>query len=126
MSLVDGRDLKLYISVTGSTIASMLKQEDENDIECAIYYLSRILKDIETRYIPIEKLCSCMSFPCTKLKYYIRPFNVQVLSHNNVIKFMLSKFILDIRIGKWALALTEFSLNFVPLKAIKGQIVAIF
>jgi len=33
---------------------------------------------------------------------------------------MLSKFILHNRIGKLDLALTKFSLNFVPLKAIKG------
>lgn len=39
---------------------------------------------------------------------------------------MLSKPILHSRIGKWALALTEFSLTFKPLKAMKGQIMANF
>ena len=39
---------------------------------------------------------------------------------------MLSKPILHSRIGKWALALTEYSLTFVPLKAMKGQVVADF
>jgi len=39
---------------------------------------------------------------------------------------MLSKPILHSRVGKWALALSEFSLNYQPLKAIKGQIVADF
>ena len=34
------RPLKLYISASNSTIASMLTQYDENGIECAIYYLS--------------------------------------------------------------------------------------
>jgi len=38
---------------------------------------------------------------------------------------MLSKSISHNRIGKWTLA-TKFSLIFVPLKAIKGQIVAYF
>ena len=37
---MEGKDLKLYISTLDSTIASMLVQEDENDIECVIYYLS--------------------------------------------------------------------------------------
>ena len=39
---------------------------------------------------------------------------------------MLSKPILHNRIGKWALALTKFSLTFKPLRAMKGQIVANF
>jgi len=36
---------------------------------------------------------------------------------------MLSKSILHNRIGKWTLAFTEFSLIFVLLEAIKGQVV---
>jgi ribonuclease HI len=39
---------------------------------------------------------------------------------------MLLKPILHSRIGKWALALTEYSLTYKPLKAVKGQIVADF
>ena len=39
---------------------------------------------------------------------------------------MLSKPILHSRIGKWALALTEYSLTYIPLKAVKGQVVADF
>ena len=104
----------------------MLVQEDDNDIECAIYYLIRILSDVEIRYSAIENFCLCLYYSCIKLKCYIKPFNVQVLSNNNVIKFMLSKSILHNRIGKWTLELTKFSLIFVPLKVIKGQIVADF
>ncbi|KAK2395721.1 hypothetical protein QL285_057430 [Trifolium repens] len=39
---------------------------------------------------------------------------------------MLTKPILHSRIGKWALALTEYSLSYKPLNAVKGQIVADF
>ena len=123
---VKGRDLKLYISASDSTIISMLVQEDDNGIKCAICYLSRVLNDVEIRYSTIETMCLCLYYSCTKLKYYMKSFNVQVLSHNNVIRFMLSKSILHSRIGKWILALTKFSLIFVPMKAIKGQIVVDF
>ena len=94
-----GRDLKLYILALDWTIASMLVQEDDNDIECVIYYLSQILNDVEVRYNAIVKLCLCLYYSCTKLKYFINSFNVQVLSHNNVIKFMLSKSILHNKSG---------------------------
>jgi len=39
---------------------------------------------------------------------------------------MLSKAILHSRVGKWALALIEYSLTYQSLKYIKGQIVAEF
>ncbi|XP_024195598.1 uncharacterized protein LOC112198705 [Rosa chinensis] len=43
-----------------------------------------------------------------------------------LIKYMLSRPILRDRIGKWVLALSEFSLQYVPQKAVKGQAIADF
>jgi hypothetical protein len=94
------RPMKLYISASELTIGSILAQEDENGVERAIYYLSRVLNDAETRYSSIEKLCLCLYFSCTKLKYYINPINVYVYSHFDVIKHMLLKPIMHSRIGK--------------------------
>ena len=75
-----GRDLKLSILALDLTIARILVQEDDNDIECVISYLSWILNDAEIRYSAIEKLSLCMYYSCTKLKHYIKSFNVQVSS----------------------------------------------
>ena len=51
------RPLKLYISAAEDSIGSLLAQDSEDGTERAIYYLSRLLNDVETRYTPIEKLC---------------------------------------------------------------------
>jgi len=64
--LVKDRRMKLYIAASEYTIGSMLAQEDENCVERAIYYLSRVLSDVETRYHPSEKLCFCFYFSCKK------------------------------------------------------------
>ena len=53
--------MKLYIATSENTMGSMLSQEDENGVERAIYYLSKVLNDAETRYHPSEKLCLCIS-----------------------------------------------------------------
>lgn len=82
--------------------------------------------DAETRYSLIEKLCLCMYFSCMKLKQYIKPVDVYVSSHCDVIKHMVSKPIMHSRIGKWALELIDFSLTYKPLRAMKGQRVADF
>ncbi|XP_058747191.1 uncharacterized protein LOC131620203 [Vicia villosa] len=123
---VRNRPMRLYISASESTIGSMLVQENENGVERPVYYLSRMLNGLETRYSDIEKLCLCLYLSCIKLKQYIKPVDVYVSSHFDITKHMLSKPILHSRIGKWALALTEYSLTYLPLKAIKGQVVADF
>jgi len=104
--------MKLFIAASDNTIGSMLAQEYENGIERAIYYLRRVLSDAETRYHPSEKLCLCLYFSCTKLKQYINPIDVYVYSHFDIIKHMLSKPILHSSVGKWALALIEYSLTY--------------
>ena len=115
------RPMRLYIAASESTIGSMLVQEDVNHVERPMYYLSRMLNDHETRYSDIEKLCLCLYFSCSKLKQYIKPVDVYVSAHFNIIKHMLSKPILHSQIGKWALVLTEYSLTYLPLKAMKGK-----
>uniref|UniRef100_A0A151UFG0 Retrovirus-related Pol polyprotein from transposon opus n=1 Tax=Cajanus cajan TaxID=3821 RepID=A0A151UFG0_CAJCA len=121
-----GIELKLYVSANDSTILGMLAQDDDNGIERVIYYLIKMLVGAESRYTPLEKLCLSFYFACTKLKYYLRPFHVLVFCQSNVIKYMLCKLVLHSRIGKWALALIEYSLTFVPLKSVKGQVIVDF
>ncbi|KAM5551438.1 hypothetical protein ABKV19_026329, partial [Rosa sericea] len=65
-----GFPLKLYVSAAEASIGSLLAQDDEEGVEHAIFYLSRI--------------------------------------------------------GKWVPSLSEFSLQYVPQKAVKGQAIADF
>jgi hypothetical protein len=85
MPPIRNKFMKLYILASDSTLGSMLAQEDENGEEKAIYYLSRVLNDAETRYTLIEKLCLCLYFSCIKLKHYIKPVDVYVYSHSRIL-----------------------------------------
>ncbi|CAN6581722.1 unnamed protein product [Malus baccata var. baccata] len=91
-----GKPLKLYISASERSIGSLLAQNNEGGKEQAVYYLSRILTEVETRYSPVERLCLALYFTATG------------------------------RIGKWILALSEFSFQYVPQMAVKGQAIADF
>ena len=51
-----GKPFKLYVSTDSHTIGSALMQEFKGK-EQVIFYLSKRLLDLETRYSPIEKLC---------------------------------------------------------------------
>ncbi|KAM2281539.1 hypothetical protein ACFX1S_042128 [Malus domestica] len=54
------------------------------------------------------------------------PCHVHIIAKTDVIKYMLSKPMLTGRIGKWILALSEFSFQYVPQRAVKGQVIADF
>lgn len=97
---VRNKCMRLYIFASYSTIGSMLAQEDDNGVERAIYYLSRVLNDVETRYSLIEKICLCLYFSYTKLKHYIKLVDVYVSFHFDIIKHILSKSIKHSRIRK--------------------------
>ncbi|XP_070681686.1 uncharacterized protein [Malus domestica] len=54
------------------------------------------------------------------------PSVTQVIAQTDVILYMLTRPIVKGRIGKWTMALSEFSLQYVPQKAVKGQALADF
>ncbi|XP_040361882.1 uncharacterized protein LOC121049261 [Rosa chinensis] len=118
--------LKLYISAAEASNGSLLAQDDEEGIEHAIFYLSRILTDCETRYTPMEKLCLTLYFLACKLRHYMLSFTTCIIAQTDLVKYMLSRPILRGLIGKWVLALSEFSLQYVTQKAVKGQAIADF
>ena len=117
------KPFKLYLSDDERDIGSALIQEFEGK-ERAIYFVSRRLLDAETRYSPVERLCLCLYFSCTKFRHYLLSAECVVVSKDDVIRYMLSLPILKGRIGKWILALSEFDLRYESAKAVKGQAIA--
>ncbi|XP_058217623.1 uncharacterized protein LOC131328737 [Rhododendron vialii] len=110
MPPMNGKPLKLYISATHHSIASLLAQDNEQGREQSIYYLSRRLSDCEA----------------IKLRHYLLPARVKIISQIDIIKYILSRPILRGRQGKWILALIEYDFEYVPQKTVKGQALADF
>ncbi|KAI5316627.1 hypothetical protein L3X38_036334 [Prunus dulcis] len=121
-----GRPLKLYVSASEVSIGSLLAQDNEEGKEQAVYYLSRTLTEVERRYSAIERLCLALYFTAVKLRHYMLPHTIYIIAKTDLIKYMLTRPMLRGRIGKWTLALTEFTFRYVPQKAVKGQAVADF
>ena len=94
--------------------------------ERVVFYLSRRLLDPKIRYSPIEKLCLCLYFSCTKLRHFLLSTECTVVSKAVVIKHMLSMSILNGRMRKWILALSEFDLKYELAKSVKGQVMVNF
>ncbi|CAL9012133.1 unnamed protein product [Prunus brigantina] len=115
-----GKPLRLYISTSEGSIGCLLAQNNESEREQAVHYLSRTLNMTELNYSPIEKLCLALYFAATKLRHYMLPLVVQIISKTNLIKYMLTRPIIRGRIGKWTMALSEFTFQYVAQKSVKG------
>ncbi|CAL8151929.1 unnamed protein product [Prunus armeniaca] len=80
----------------------------------------------ELNYSRIEKLCLAFYFAATKLRHYMLPSVVQIISKTDLIKYMLTRPIIRCRIGKWTMALSEFTFQYGAQKSFKGQALADF
>lgn len=118
-----GRSLKLYISASDTSIRSLLAQDNDQGKKQAICYLSRILQEVETMYSLIERVCFALYFYAVKLRHYMLPFTFYIIANTNLIKYMISRLVLKGRLGKWILASSYFNFQYVPQKAMKGQVV---
>ncbi|KAM2893649.1 hypothetical protein FF1_008976 [Malus domestica] len=121
-----GKPLKLYISAAEESIGCVLAQDNDAGREQAIFYLSQNLNQPEINYSAVKKLCLAVFFAASKLRHYLLPSVTQVITQTDVIRYMLTRPIVKGQIRKWTMALSEFSLQYVPQKAVKGQALADF
>ena len=54
------------------------------------------------------------------------PREVLVVCKINIVKYLLNRPVLQGRLMKWAIKLNAFALKYVPLKAMKGQVLTDF
>jgi hypothetical protein len=110
----------IYLSVGDTSVTSVVVQVYDGK-EKVVFYLSRRMLDTETRYHEIEKLCLYLFFTYTKLQHILLSAEIIVICKSDVIKHMLMAPMLKGRLGKWMFALSEFDIQYQPVKAVKGQ-----
>ena len=121
MPPIQGHPLKLYLSTANESIGCLLAQNNSKGHQQVVYYLIRVLNPTETRYTPIENLCLALYFECIKLRHYLMKSQVYVVSHTDLMKYILNWPLITRRIGKWSLSLSEFTLVYFPYKSVKRQ-----
>lgn len=85
------RDFTLYLAAAFSTIAMVLVQDDDDGNQHVIYYLSRSLLDIETRYAHVEKLTLAAVHAVQCFRHYILLRMITVVSDCNPMTYILSR-----------------------------------
>lgn len=74
----------------------------------------------ELNYSPIKKACLVVVFASQKLQHYMLTYSVKMIAKIDPLKYLLSKIALTGRLAKWVLILSEFDIDYIEQKAIKG------
>jgi RNase H-like domain found in reverse transcriptase len=98
------------------SLGALLAQENQEDNQNKIYYLSRMMVGAEHWYSPIEKHCLALIFTVKKLRHYMLAHKVVLISKVDPLKYLMTRPILTGRLAKWAIILTEFNITYMPQK----------
>eukprot|EP00253_Pinus_taeda_P014232 PITA_14232 len=102
----------------------VLVQDDDHGIEHVMYYLSRNLLDMETRYAYVEKLALAAVCAVQRFHHYILWHTTTVISDCNLMTYILSRQLLGGKYSKWIVILQEFDLEFTTAKSKKSLVFA--
>jgi hypothetical protein len=116
------KDYILYLAASTSTIAMVLVQEDSNDEEHVIYYLSKSLSGPELRYSHVEKLALAVVIVVQRFCHYILLRTTTVITDSNPMYHVLTRQVRGGKYSKWIVILQEFDLEFTKAKAKKSLV----
>ena len=119
-----GRPLLLYLSVSDVALECMLAKLDDSSRERAIYYLSKRMLEYEMRYIMIERFCLALVWATRILRHYMAEYSMQFVSRLDPLRYLFDIPVLTSRLMRWLVLLTEFDIQYVTQKSIKGSVLA--
>ncbi|XP_050878259.1 uncharacterized protein LOC127082076, partial [Lathyrus oleraceus] len=122
---VQGRPLFMYLTVLEKSMGCVLGQHDETGRkEHAIYYLSKRFTDYESRYSLLEKTCYALAWAARRLRQYMICHTTLLISKMDPIKYIFEKPALTGRLARWQMLLSEYDIQYVSQKAIKGSVLS--
>ena len=122
-----GKPLILYLTIYEKSMGCVLGQHDETGKkEHAIYYLSKKFTKYESKYPLVEKMCCALTWTAQRLRQYLLYHTTWLISKLDPIKYIFEKPSLSGRIARWQVLLSEYDIQYVSQKVIKGSAITEF
>uniref|UniRef100_A0A2N9IB95 RNA-directed DNA polymerase n=1 Tax=Fagus sylvatica TaxID=28930 RepID=A0A2N9IB95_FAGSY len=121
---ISGKPLRLYLASNSQAIGALIAQENDNGVEQPIYYVSRTLKDAESRYSGAERSCLALIYASQRLRHYFLAHKVQLMTKSHPIRSLLHRSVLSGRLAQWLLQLSQYEIIAETPTAIKSQAIA--
>ena len=106
----DGEKLFIYLAVSEGAASVVLAWEEDGK-QFSIYYVSKSLLDVETRYTQLEKLALSLITVAHNLEPYFQRHPITVLTTYSL-KSILHKLELSRRLTKWTVELSKYDITF--------------
>ena len=110
--------LYAYLAVTKHAVSFVLVR-NEDEIQRPVYYVSKSLQEVETRYLPLEKIVLAIVHATRKLPHYFQAHTIVVLTQLPL-QALLRKSDYTSRIAKWGTKLGAYDVKYMPQTTIKG------
>uniref|UniRef100_A0A2N9FFM0 RNA-directed DNA polymerase n=1 Tax=Fagus sylvatica TaxID=28930 RepID=A0A2N9FFM0_FAGSY len=117
---ISGKPLRLYLASNSRAIGALIAQENDNGVEQPIYYVSRTLKDAESRYSGAERSCLALIYASQRLRHYFLAHKVQLMTKSHPIRSLLQRPVLSGRLAQWLLQLSQYEITAETPTAIKS------
>ena len=111
----------MYLVVSEWAISVVLFRCPSPKEQKPIYYVSRALADVETRYSKMELMALALRSAAHKLRPYFQAHPMVVLT-DQPLHNILHKPDLTGRMLQWAIELSEYRIGFQPRLSMKGQV----
>ena len=84
-----GKPLRLYLASNSQAIRALIAQEDDNEVEQSVYYVSRTLKDAKSRYSGAERSYLTLIYASQRFRHYFLAHKVQLMTRSHPIRSLL-------------------------------------
>jgi hypothetical protein len=119
------KDFIIYTNATEEAISAILLQNDDQNNEKHVAYMSHSLSDDEIKYSYIEKHYFSLVKAIEKFCHFILGKHMQVKVPFPVVKFLLSQTHLSGKLAHWLVKIQEHDLTIMTSKTIKGRDLAL-
>jgi hypothetical protein len=120
--------LLLYLFASNSDVSVVLVQEKEEEgklKQISVYFASEALSGSKLFYSELEKIAYAVVIAARKLRHYFEGHRIRVIT-NQPLNDLFANKEASIRIIKWGVELSEYTIAFERRSAIKSQVLADF
>jgi hypothetical protein len=117
-----GAPLLLYVAASHAVVSASLvqeKQEGQVKKQAPVYFVSELLSPSKKNYIELEKILYDVLMASRKLRHYFQAYHIIVPS-SQPLKDIMRNGEATGRIGKWAVELNEFTIDYVHRSSIQS------
>ena len=113
----------MYLAVSDVSVSAALFKEYENKKQRPVFFASKSLEDVETRYSHLEQVALALRVATNKLRPYFQAHPIVVLT-NLPLRSTIHKPDLSGRMAQWAIELRKFGIQ--PRLDKKGEVLIDF